>query len=153
VLHSASPSSARRLAATLGRNKQFIEERSRNVIGCFIFRPRSDFGIVDTFSRPCSAPCGKPHRCSQSRLFTKMSRFAKILTHEPPAGQTTSLRAASRAHEVLCTPNSSVGFAHVAATREKNEGCAIAQPKENLTKFQRIASIYYHVTYAAPFVC
>jgi hypothetical protein len=56
-------------SALLGRNKQFIEERSRSVIRCVIFRPLSDFAFLATFSRPCSAPCGKPHRCSQSRLL------------------------------------------------------------------------------------
>lgn len=62
-------------------------------------------------------------------VFLQNDSVCENETNEPRAVRRTSLRAASRAHEVLCTPNSTVGSAHITATYEKRESRAKARQR------------------------
>lgn len=67
----------------------------------------------------CSGSCGQAAQILTKSSYWWRSSTRENQTNEPRAVRRTSLRAASRAHEVLCTPNSTVGFAHITAANEK----------------------------------
>jgi len=76
--------------------------------------------------RHCSGSCGQAAQILTKSSFWWRGLTRKNQTNEPRAVRRTSLRAASRAHEVLCTPNSTVGYAHITAANEK-EGAALTR--------------------------